>query len=256
MHGSEFEKAVQKEASSHDLVVIGGGDGSISTAAKYLIGSSTPLGVLPLGTFNNFAKDMGIPTSLDEAIETLITGKSVTIDAGEMDGRIFVNNASIGIYTHAVIKRNFFQERFGLSKLCAMCFACLINLLKMPKINIDLYTHDKQETVQTPFIFIGNNRYESHVLQFFRRRSLSEGHLNVFYPLRMSRSVLAKMTLQAILGTLHSVPELEDKWIKELTITSRKKKIKVALDGEVNQGTPPLRFSIRSQCLNVIVPEK
>src|SRR5687768_14742182 len=79
------------------VIVAGGGDGTISTVASILADSGADLGVLPLGTLNHFAKDLRIPLEMPDAIETIVHGHTMRVDVGEVNGRRFVNNSSLGV---------------------------------------------------------------------------------------------------------------------------------------------------------------
>ena len=105
-----------------ELVVAGGGDGTLSAVAAALVGTDTALGVLPMGTLNHFAKDLGIPLKLEKAVQTLFTGKIARVDVGEVNGRIFLNNSSIGFYPRIVQARKREQRR-GRSKWVAFAQA-------------------------------------------------------------------------------------------------------------------------------------
>src|SRR5207245_2348151 len=106
-----------------DLVVVGGGDGTISAAASALADSKTRLGILPLGTLNHFARDLGIPTDLDEAARLIAAGNERRVDVAEMNGRIFINNSAIGLYPLMVLDRGRQQKTLGRSKRLAMLVA-------------------------------------------------------------------------------------------------------------------------------------
>jgi diacylglycerol kinase family enzyme len=93
------ERAVQRVREQElDALVVGGGDGSIRTVAHVLAGTGVPLGILPLGTLNHFARDLGIPTDLKETVALIAAGKTRSIDVGEVNGETFINNSSIGLY--------------------------------------------------------------------------------------------------------------------------------------------------------------
>src|SRR5206468_9364651 len=102
------------------LLIVGGGDGTISAAASALVGTETRLGILPLGTLNHFARDLDIPTDLDEAARLIASGKERRVDVAEMNGRIFINNSAIGLYPQMVVDRDLQQRRLGRSKRLAM----------------------------------------------------------------------------------------------------------------------------------------
>ena len=115
------------EASGLDAVVAGGGDGTLSCAAGHLAGTDRPLGILPLGTLNHLARDAGIPTELDEAAAVIAAGQVRAIDLAEVNGRIFVNNSSVGLYPDMVMLREQEQEKKGRSKRLAMLSATMVS---------------------------------------------------------------------------------------------------------------------------------
>ena len=94
-----------------ELLIVGGGDGTISAAASALVGTETRLGILPLGTLNHFARDLGIPTDLDEAAKLIAAGAERRVDVAEMNGRIFINNSAIGLYPLMVVDRDVQRKR-------------------------------------------------------------------------------------------------------------------------------------------------
>ncbi|MEA2933393.1 MAG: hypothetical protein QOD74_39, partial [Variibacter sp.] len=117
---SAAERALQAARTGKiDAVVVGGGDGSIRTVASVFAGTDVPLGVLPLGTLNHFAKDLGIPTDPQAAAEVIAAGKTRNVDTAQVNGLTFVNNSSIGIYPYLVIDRERRQARHGYSKWVA-----------------------------------------------------------------------------------------------------------------------------------------
>jgi diacylglycerol kinase family enzyme len=107
------------------LVVAGGGDGTMNAVASVLAGSQARFGVLPLGTLNHFAKDLNIPLALDDAIANVAHGRPVAVDVGEVNGRIFLNNSSLGLYPDIVRDREKQQRRLGRGKWLAFCRASL-----------------------------------------------------------------------------------------------------------------------------------
>ena len=106
-----------------DAVVVGGGDGSIRTVASVLAGSDVPLGIIPLGTLNHFARDLRIPVFADRAIAVIASGEKRYVDVGEINGKIFINNSSIGIYPYLVLERERRRRRKRLSKWTAIVLA-------------------------------------------------------------------------------------------------------------------------------------
>jgi diacylglycerol kinase family enzyme len=116
-----------------DAIVVGGGDGSVGTVAGVLAGTGVPLGVLPLGTLNHFAKDLGIPTDLAGAVAVIAAGQTRDVDIAEVNGKPFVNNSSIGLYPHMVIHRDRQTRLLGIGKPLATLLASLHTLQRFPR---------------------------------------------------------------------------------------------------------------------------
>src|SRR6185503_11351427 len=122
-----------------DVVVAGGGDGTVSTAAGALAGTGVPLGVLPLGTLNHFAKDLGIPLDLGDAARVIVAGWTQTVDVGEVNGRLFVNNASVGMYARLIAERAAMQ-RIGRGKWVAHGLATLRVFRRYQRLRVEVRT--------------------------------------------------------------------------------------------------------------------
>jgi diacylglycerol kinase family enzyme len=125
-------------ASSADVVVVGGGDGTVATAAGKLIGSAKALGILPLGTLNLYAKDLGIPLDLAEAVPLLAHGQIKPMDVGEVNGTVFLNHSVLGLYPMMVQEREEVRETRGLSKWPAMAIAMCKALHRYPLLTVIL----------------------------------------------------------------------------------------------------------------------
>jgi diacylglycerol kinase family enzyme len=141
------------------LLIVGGGDGSVSAAAGALAGTQTRLGILPLGTLNHFARDLGIPLKLDEAAVVIAAGAERAVDVAEVNGRPFVNNAAIGLYPLMVLDRETQQSRLGRSKRLAVVVASLRTMWNFHAWRLRLSADSGDERVETPLLFVGNNEY-------------------------------------------------------------------------------------------------
>ena len=129
--GADLGSLANQARAFGGLVVGGGGDGTIAAVAAALVGTDTPLGVLPMGTLNHFAKDLGIPLELEKAVQTLFTGKVAQVDVGEVNGRIFLNNSSLGFYPRIVQERER-EQRQGHSKWVAFARAAALMFATLP----------------------------------------------------------------------------------------------------------------------------
>ena len=143
-------------ADGAEAVVAGGGDGTINAVASVLAGSGVAFGVLPLGTLNHFAKDLGIPLALDEAVRNVAEGKPMQVDVGQVNERIFLNNSSLGLYPDIVRDREKQQRRLGRGKWPAAAWATIAALRRYPFLSVRLTIDGAQHARSTPFVFIGS----------------------------------------------------------------------------------------------------
>jgi diacylglycerol kinase family enzyme len=176
--GSELVPIARRYAErGYRTIVAAGGDGTVSSVASALVGTQAALGILPLGTLNHFAKDVGIPLDLDAAVETIISGKEWLVDIGEVNGRIFINNSSIGLYP-AIVQARSAHQRLGASKWFAFARALYTVMRRMPHFHASMHADGKYDSSdRTPFIFVGNNPYETTGLAIGERRRLDTGKL-------------------------------------------------------------------------------
>jgi diacylglycerol kinase family enzyme len=252
--GDEIDKLAQRAADSDaEIVVAGGGDGTINSVASAVVGTAKTLGVLPLGTLNHFAKDMKIPLDLAEAVKAIIDGQTVKVDIGEFNGRIFLNNSSLGLYPSMVRERQK-QERLGSGKWPAFIWAALAVLRRYPFLDIRLQVDGNALTTRAPFLFIGNNEYEMETLNVGARKVLNAGALSLYMTHRTGRLGLIRLAFKALFGGLDQEKDFLALTTEELSIETRKKRLRVALDGEITVVEPPLRYRIRKGALAVRVP--
>jgi YegS/Rv2252/BmrU family lipid kinase len=252
--GDETEKLAAECADSEgDIIVAAGGDGTISTVAKEVVRAGKVLGILPLGTLNNFSKDLQIPQDIDRAIRTIVENSERMIDLGEVNGRIFVNNSSIGLYPHIVRDREK-QQRLGRGKWLSAFWASLRIFKRSPFLKVELEIDGKKFLRKTPFVFVGNNSYEMEIYNIGRRKSLETGELSVYYLHREGRWGLIMLILKTALGSLKQWEDFEYIATKEITIFTRKNLINTAIDGETTMMETPLTYKIRPRALRVLVP--
>jgi YegS/Rv2252/BmrU family lipid kinase len=252
--GNVVDLALQAAVSDADIIVAGGGDGTISSVASAAIGSGKTMGVLPFGTMNHFAKDLHIPLDLEGAIQTIVAGNVVSVDVGEVNGRIFVNNSSLGLYPSIVQERQK-QQRLGWGKWPAYVWAGLAVLRRYPFLNVRLSVDGKELSSRTPFVFIGNNEYEMETLDIGGRTCLDAGELSLYMSDRISRLGLIRLALRALFGGLRQEKDFIALCTKEIWVGTRHKHMRVALDGEVLVMEPPLHYRVRPQALRVLAPK-
>jgi diacylglycerol kinase family enzyme len=237
-----------------NLVVAGGGDGTINAVASVMVGSGVPFGVLPLGTLNHFAKDLGIPLDLDEAVRVLASGQPKEVDVGQVNDRIFLNNSGLGLYPDIVHDREKQQRRLGRGKWVAAFWATLSALRRFPFLSIRMVVDGVRLARRTPFVFIGNNEYSMQGLSIGERERLDGGKLSLYVAQRPGRLGLLRFALGALRGTLGEERDFDVLLADEMEIETRRGHLRVATDGEVTVMQTPLRYRVRPGALTVIVP--
>jgi diacylglycerol kinase family enzyme len=237
-----------------DRIVIGGGDGSVRAAASVLAGSDLPLGVLPLGTFNHFARDLRLPLDLEEAVRLIASGRARPVDVGEVNGRVFLNNSSLGLYPHLVAERDRYR-RHGPARWLAAAFALCRVLWRLPRPRVRVLAPGWKAVRRTTCLFIANNMYQLDAFASATRLRLDTGKLCLYMPNREGRLALLVLAIRALFGRLEAERDFTQVSLDSADISVRRRRVRVALDGESLVFRPPLHYRIRPCALHVIVPE-
>lgn len=245
------EQAAGSRSDERTVLVAGGGDGTIGSIASALAGTNVTLGILPLGTLNHFAKDMGLPTDLEAALDVIAAGQTRSVDVAEVNGRIFVNNSSIGIYPFLVAERTAEQHRRGVGKLAAIGPALVRTLKASPWQIVKMSVGDRRE-LRTPCVFVGNNVYD--FAAFGRRDTISAGRLCVYVVKPQTLLRLLLLPLRVAFGIVHAEHDVELFQVQSLEIHSRRRRLQVSVDGETASMATPLSYRIRPAALRVLVP--
>ena len=248
-----LELASDAARGPHEVIVAAGGDGTVNTVASALVDSDKILGVLPLGTLNHFARDMKIPFDIESAANVIMAGHTTDIDIGEANDRMFLNNSSLGLYPIIVRERNK-RQRLGFRKWPAFVWAVIQAFRRYPFLDLLLRVEDEHLDLRTPFVFIGNNEYSMEGFNIGARDRLDRAMLSIYVTSRTSRLGLIKLALRALAGRLREEKDFLAMTSKEVKIETRHKRLRVALDGEVQVMQPPLRYRIRTRALRVLVP--
>ncbi len=252
-NGSEIGVAVAAAiAERPDAIVAGGGDGTVSAIGGALVDSEISFGILPLGTLNHFAKDMGLSLDLDAAVGHIVHGQPRRVDVGEVNGRIFINNASLGLYPDMVRHREQQQKRFGRGKWSAMLWASVGALRRYPFLGVRLSVDGREMLCRTPFVFIGNNEYSMEGFSAGKRKGLGGGLLSLYVARRPGRLRLLQLAARALVGRLRQARDFDALHASRIVVESRRRRLHVATDGEVRIMTPPLCFRIRPASLAVL----
>ena len=248
------EKSRDAVASGATLVVAGGGDGTISAAASGVAGSVTCLGVLPEGTLNHFARDLGIPLALEAAAEIIINGDTALVDGAEVNGKIFINNSIIGLYPIYRFLKKKHEARMG-NKRLAFLMAVAGVIRRFPLLKIRLHVDGEELSRRTPYVLIANNRHAMNGYHLGLRDSMTQGRLWIYIMRDRGRWGLFRLLAKLAAGRFKGDEDFEifsaeDVWVE----TKEGKKVGVALDGEVTAMETPLHYRILARGLKVKVP--
>jgi diacylglycerol kinase family enzyme len=250
--GAEARRAVESGA---EMVVGGGGDGTLSAIASVVAGTETSLGILPLGTLNHFAKDLGIPLDMDGAVATLTSGRIAEVDVGEVNGALFLNNSGLGLYP-VIVQLRELKQSMGIAKWPAALWATIKAFSRYERLSIRVLIDGKELNRRTPVVFVGNNEYSPEGLQSPTRNRLDDGLLSVYIPHAHGRLGLIWFSIRSLFVKPRPNEDFDAFLTPECWIESRHHKLKISLDGEVTALRPPLHYQTRPHLLRVMVPSQ
>ena len=257
--GEDLNEAVDRARSRAErgeiaAVVFGGGDGSVRIAASVLSGSGVPLGIVPLGTLNHFAKDLGIPLRIEDAVAAIARKRVRAVDLAEVNGETFINNSSIGIYPYMVIDREARRARHKLAKWMAAVPAFLRMMRHFPRRRLRISAAGFERPYRTPCLFVGNNEYAVELFTLRRRKRLNSGKLWLYVVKPREPLEFFWMVCRLCFGRLDQARDLDRFELAEAEVSAKTSRLPVALDGDVRILHTPLHYHSRPGALNVIVP--
>lgn len=256
------ERMAHKAVSTGGVLVAAGGDGTINTVARQAVQSGCTFGVLPQGTFNYFGRTHGIPEDLAEAVRALIHSRVRPVQVGMVNDRIFLVNASIGLYPKLLEEREHDKRQFGRSRIVAILSAIKTALSRHRRLRIKLELDQHQvRHMRTSTLFVGNNRLQMEQVGMQPLdTALEEGRLAAIAPKPVGKLAMLGMLLHGALGRLRETGNVVSFAFKTLRVSaptlSRRRKVKVATDGEVCEMRLPLEFRVLEGQLALLVPEK
>ncbi|HEX6258456.1 MAG TPA: diacylglycerol kinase family protein [Candidatus Saccharimonadales bacterium] len=245
------QRVASLEKQKNIVLVAAGGDGTVNAIVNAAARSPHPVGVLPLGTLNHFAKDIGMPTDITEAVTELLQGAPTKLDVAKVNDHLFVNNSSIGFYPNMVTLREHHLPL--LPKWAASFFASLAALGRIRRYHIRLSVDGKKHVLRSPFVFIGNNRYSFLPPNITERTTLTGGELS----LQVVKTGNLLSVVQDVFRELFGHPKrnIISYSGKNIVVSMRRSRIRVAYDGEVSALSTPLNYQILPKKLHIITPK-
>jgi len=245
----------EKMRAGRRLFVAAGGDGTISTVIQPLVNTDSTLGVIPLGTYNHFARDLGISLDWREALDTALTGTTRQIDAARVNDRFFINNVSIGLYPELVARRE--ERGRDYPRWKASLYAAYATLRKYPYVTLGIETEYLSEIVKTHVFVISNNSYDlSRIGVEAPRHTLEEGRLSAYWLPHLPRIRLMRFMAHYLAGRVKTAPGFRSFRTTSLKVQSARPHLHLGVDGEVMKVSPPLVITIVPRALLVKVPRQ
>lgn len=251
-------QAVQCAQQVGGVVVAAGGDGTINAVAQATLGSGCAFGVLPQGTFNYFSRTHGIPADTAQAMQVLLQHDALPVQVGLVNRKVFLVNASLGLYPQLLEDREAWKRQFGRSRLVAFG-AGLMSLLRGHRsLRLEIEVHGQTGEVRTPTLFVGNNVLQLEQLGLPEARAVNAGDLAAVALRPVGRSRMLWLLLRGALGRLGEADQVVNFSFKRLTVRPARafatRRIKVATDGEIGWMALPLEFCVSPEPLLLIRP--
>ncbi len=254
-----IREAVDAARAESGVVVAAGGDGTINAVAQAVLGSGCALGVLPKGTFNYFSRTHAIPTDIDEALRVLLGERPVPVQVGLVNDRVFLVNASLGLYARVLEDREIYKSRYGRSRWVALWAAIATAMRPHPGWDLHIRWRGEDRLVRTPTLFVGNNALQLQQVGMPRPEAVEQGELTAIALRPSSRLAMLALMLHGAMGRLAESDNVMHASFRSMSVSPAKttrRHAKVAADGEVLRMAMPLHFRVAPEPLWLIKPAR
>ncbi|ABR90248.1 Uncharacterized conserved protein [Janthinobacterium sp. Marseille] len=265
-------QAVDAAQEQGAVVVAVGGDGTINAVANIVLGSGCIFGALPQGTFNYFGRTHGIPEEIEESLQDLLHGEPIPVQVGEVNGHIFLVNASVGLYPELLEDRESFKQKYGRSRLVAIWAAIATVFGRHRQLHLTLEQDGTRTTMRTTTLFVGNNRLQLEQVGMPQAEAVVQGQLAAIAVRPVGKLAMLWLGACGALGRLGDAGNVVGFSFRSLTVATRSKlvnagtaeaqkstgrkqqgrQIKLAADGEIMWLETPLEFRVAPEPLLVI----
>ena len=252
-------ETVAEALACHGVVVVVGGDGTINTVANAALQAGCPIGILPQGTYNYFGRVHGIPEDLREATQALLQSSAVPVQVGLVNNRLFVVNASLGLYPKLLEDREAYTHQYGRSRWVAT-WAGLMTVLRWKRpMRLTLESHGVKTTLKTYTLFVGNNRLQMEQTGIPLGTAVEEGQLAAVALRPVATFGMLWLLLRGAFNRLGDADNVVSFGFTRMMVKpahlSHRRRIKVATDGEVTWLRTPLEFMVSPTPLYLLKAE-
>lgn len=254
------QQAGEAAASARGVLVAAGGDGTLNCAAQAALRNGCPLGVVPQGTFNLFARDHGLPEDPAECVQALHVAVPRPVQVGLVNGRVFLANAAVGLYPKLLEDREEFKEQLGRRRRWIALLSSLYTLAEWRwEMRLDAELDGELKSLRTPSVFVCNNSVQLRRLGIAEEvvEPVGEGRLVAIVAHRLDLGAKLRLAWGAAFSRLGDAGEIDCYSLRSLGVTTRwARRLKVSTDGEVQWMQLPLRFTVSPQPLMLMLPER
>lgn len=251
------QRAVALAQQQHGIVVAAGGDGTINAVVQAVLYSGRPFGVLPQGTFNYFSRTHGIPSDTAEATRALLDGTVRPVQVGLINDRVFLVNASLGLYPKILEDREVYKQQFGRSRLVALWSGVVTLLRQHRQLVLGLEHDDEVRVMRTPTLVVGNNPLQLAQVGIPEAHAVQHGQLVAIMIRPIGTLAMFGLLCRSAMGQLGDADNVINFAFERLTVQPYgRRRIKVAMDGEVAWLNTPLVFQVAPHPLQLLVPAR
>ena len=248
------KRAAQGATEGYGTIVAAGGDGTISGVCAALSGTSVKLGIVPLGTFNFFARSLGIPQDPDEAWDIISAGHSHAVSIGEINGQRFINNSSIGAYATVLKVRESVYDRWGRSRLTAYWSVIKAMLMLYRSLHMRITVDGVTQDIRSPMAFVAVRPYQLEEYGLPGAEIIRNGELVIYLAPKGGRLNLIWTAIKVLQRNVQRNEDYTMLTGRDIVIETFRSKRLVAWDGEKSWMNDPFHLKILQDELTVIVP--
>lgn len=262
--GRVAQESAQRALSTCTAVVAVGGDGTLNAVAQAAHATGCAMGVVPQGTFNYFARTHGIPVDPTEAVHLLLRAAPVPVQVAGVNDRVFLVNASLGLYPDLLEDREAYKARFGRSRWVAFLAGCATLLRAQRRLRVHIEMGGTVRDVQTLTLFVGNNRLQLQQLGAEPEDTIDgtpgDGSMAALMLRPIGTLSMIGLMLHGAMGRLGEAAGVErfefQHMVVNPTLPQGRRGVKVAFDGEVTTLHAPLDFRVLARPLYLMAPRR